>query len=191
MKASALGFTVASLMVALATDASAADVDPMVRAPTVVHLTPVATSGNEASIIGNPGEHPDYHLEIEPHGLLAFGGPFNAWHGNLGAGVRASFPLIGNGPIPSVNNNLAIGVGGDFFVFNGAALFVPIVGQWNFFLLSHFSLFLEAGLGITFGGLHYVDPILGVGGRYHITDRLALTVRLEYPALAIGLSIYL
>ena len=155
------------------------------------HAASGAQSGNEQSIISHPGEHPDYRLELEPHGLLAFGGPFNAWHGNLGAGLRATIPLVANGPLPAVNNNVGIGFGADFFVFNGGALFVPIVGQWNFFLLSHFSLFGEAGLGLTFGGLHYVDPIFGVGGRYHVSDRIALTVRLEYPALAVGMSIYL
>jgi hypothetical protein len=156
-----------------------------------------APSGNESTIIGIPNEHPDYHLEIEPHGLIAFGGPFNTWHGNLGAGVRASIPLIGNGPIPSINNNLALGFGGDFFVGYGAVLFAPVVAQWNLFLLSHFSMFLEAGVAFTFGNRYqnnsdvWVGPVLGLGGRYHFTERLALTVRLEYPALAVGLSIYL
>ncbi len=171
MKARALGVAVALVFVARGADA--------------------AQSGNESSIIGNPGEHPDYHLEVEPHALIAFGGPFDEWHGNWGAGVRATIPLIGNGPIPSINNNLGLGFGADLFFYRNGALFVPVVGQWNFFLLSHFSLFVEAGVGITFGGYHYVDPILGIGGRYHFTERLALTVRLEYPALAVGLSIYL
>ncbi len=142
MKARAFGVAVALVFVAARADA--------------------APSGNESSIIGNPGEHPDYHLEIEPHGLLAFGGPFNAWRGNFGAGVRATFPLIGNGPIPSINNNLGIGVGADFFVFNGAALFVPVVGQWNFFLLSHFSLFLEAGLVSPSAGCTTWTPSSGL-----------------------------
>jgi hypothetical protein len=150
-----------------------------------------AAGGNEASIIGHPGEHPDYHLELEPHGLLAYGGPFNAWHGNLGAGIRATIPLLSNGFIPSINNNIGIGFGGDVFVFNGAALFVPVVGQWNFYLLTHLSVFGEAGAGVTFGGLHYVDPIFGVGARFHFAERLALTVRAEYPALSLGLSLYL
>ena len=44
----------------------------------------------DESIIKNPGDHPAYRFEAEPHGLIGFGGPFAHGRGELGAGFRGA-----------------------------------------------------------------------------------------------------
>jgi hypothetical protein len=157
-----------------------------------------APSDAEAqTIINVPSAQPSYTIELEPHVLFTWlGGPFD---NNLGLGIRGSLPFWRPGPIPSINDNLAIGVGIDGFFFYHGALYVPVVLQWNLFLIQQLSIFIEGGIGFTFGGYTWGNhgngygfgawPLLGLGGRLHITERIALTARAEWPALSLGLSI--
>lgn len=151
-----------------------------------------AASADE-SIIKTPGDHPQYRFEAEPHALVGFGGPFRDGRGELGAGFRGSLVLVDNGFVPSINNSVALGVGLDAFFARGT-LFVPVVMQWNFWLTNHWSVYGEPGLGFAFNqfaGRDTFHPILAVGGRYHFTDKIALTMRLGYPAFAVGVSFFL
>jgi hypothetical protein len=144
----------------------------------------------DVAVIGSPGDHPSYTLEAEPHGLIGFGRPFRGGRVGLGAGFRATFVLLDDGIIPGVNDSAGIGVGADLFV-RGGTIFVPVTFQWNFWLTNHWSLFLEPGVGFAIHGGDVLDPILMLGGRYHFTDKVALTLRLGYPALSIGASFFL
>jgi hypothetical protein len=99
----------------------------------------------------------------------------------------------------------------DFFQF-------PIVMQWNFYVAEHWSVFGEPGLYVWHGsynapnypcngpglppcgyyGYGYygsdtgVGPAFWVGGRYHFSDSVSLTMRLGYPdLLTIGASFFL
>ena len=78
---------------------------------------------------------------------------------------------------------------------NGSAsyLYVPVVMQWNFWLHPRWSAFGEPGLAISHlsGGGFGVSPDLSVGGRFHVADTVALTLRLGFPAVTFGVSFLL
>lgn len=70
-------------------------------------------------------------------------------------------------------------------------LYFPIVMQWNFWLTRRWSVFGEPGVAIYWfddRGAGVV-PVLYLGGRFRINNRLAVTTRLGYPTFSVGLSI--
>src|SRR5262245_53682931 len=87
----------------------------------------------DESIIKNPGDHPDYRFEAEPHGLVGFGGPFRGGKGELGLGFRGTVIIVDNGFIKSINNSVGISFGADVF-FGRGTVFLPVAMQWNFWL---------------------------------------------------------
>jgi hypothetical protein len=173
--------------------------------------------------IERPLDRRPYVVEIEPH-LLAtpFNPPGSGTGAGLGAGVRASFEIVPEGFVRSINDSVAIGVGADFLHYqgNGVVLpgvctrfvpgpngtnvcvevshtggssnyaFLPVTMQWNFWLTRQWSVFGEPGLMlywfdyVTFGAF----PVLYLGGRFHITDAVTLTLRIGYPTLSLGAS---
>ncbi len=147
-----------------------------------------ATAG-EQSVIRDPGDHPSYIFEAEPHVMVGFAGPF-ADHDNFGLGFRGTFN-IANGFVPSINDSVGVGVGFDFAPGSGH-VYVPVVLQWNFWLSTHWSVFGEPGIAFGTGdGNQSVFPALFVGGRFHFTDRIALTMRFGYPDFSVGVSFLL
>jgi hypothetical protein len=120
----------------------------------------------EESIIKRPGDHPNYGVEIEPHLLAGF---LAVSHGGDGYGLggRFTIPLMKNGFVSSINNNVGIGFGLDWIHYTGCYAYyvgpvaydcpsfnsfvVPVVMQWNFFLSTHWSVFGEPGLAIEYG----------------------------------------
>jgi hypothetical protein len=163
----------------------------LLAASALVAIPSVAAA--DQSIIKNPNDHPDYRFEAEPHGDIGFGGPFRDGHLELGAGFRGTIIIVQNGFVPTINNSVGIGFGGDLF-FGRGTLFVPVVMQWNFWLTNHWSVFGEPGVGISFNGdkaRDSVHPIICVGGRYHFNDKVSLTMRIGYPAFTIGASFFL
>ena len=147
----------------------------------------------DESIIKNPGDHPNYRFEAEPHGLLGFGGPFARGRGEIGAGFRGTVIIVDKGFIPTINNSVGIGFGADIFFVHGT-FFIPVVMQWNFWLSTHWSVFGEPGIGFAAnpeGDRDVFHPAFYVGGRYHFNDRVSLTMRLGYPSLSIGASFFL
>lgn len=152
-----------------------------------------ASAAAEESIIKNPGDHPPYRFEAEPHGLLGFGGPFRRGHSELGAGFRGTVIIVDNGFVPSINNSVGITFGADIFAGRGT-VFLPVAMQWNFWLSSHWSVFGEPGLGLAFNQDRRSDnlhPIFMAGGRYHFNDKVSLTIRIGYPAISVGASFFL
>lgn len=132
--------------------------------------------------IKEPGAHPKYFVELEPHFALQWA--YTVWDTTgIGVGFRASIPVLQNGPISTINNNLAVGFGFDWahigdagcavnFGFrnapagwkcSGNQLWFPLVAQWNFFFTPVVSAFGELGLAIRH--LNYEtscsDPLLG------------------------------
>ncbi len=71
--------------------------------------------------------------------------------------------------------------------------YVPVVMQWNFWLHRKWSVFGEPGLALYVqdGRLELTPFVLYVGGRYHLTDRVTLTLRLGYPTFSFGASFLL
>jgi hypothetical protein len=128
-----------------------------------VFLVPTAARAQ----IKDPGDHPKYGVELEPHFVVQWDD--NDWGDDgIGIGGRVSIPLMDNGPIPSINNNIAIGFGLDWAHFGGDCwgyyyrgvpnplggvncssddIWVPVVAQWNFFFTPVVSAFGELGLG--------------------------------------------
>ena len=108
--------------------------------------------------------------EIEPHLLLQW--IQTPWgNSGFGPGVRFNIPFLDNGPIDTINNNMAIGFGMDWAIFDDVcgwywdyrrnvpvghagydctahALSFPVVLQWNFYLTDVISVFGEPGLTI-------------------------------------------
>jgi hypothetical protein len=149
-------------------------------------LAPGRAAAAEQLLIKHPGDHPDYRFELEPHALVGFGGPFDRDPG-LGVGARGTFSIVQNGFVKSINNSVGVGFGLDFVPSRDARILVPVYMQWNFWLSTHWSVFGEPGLGFA-NGRRAVHPIFSAGGRYHFTEKIALTMRVGYPALSVGVS---
>ena len=127
-------------------------------------------SGAAAQHIGNPGTHVKYNVELEPHFVLQWDHGPNYWYwggDGIGLGVRASIPVLQDGPVTTINNSLAVSFGLDWAHFgddtcwgpgpprNGPAytcaandFWLPLVLQWNFFFSDVISAFPEFGLAI-------------------------------------------
>lgn len=153
----------------------------------VVAVLPSSAEAREESLIKNPGDHPDYRFEAEPHMLIGFGPAFDRGTG-FGPGFRGTIVVVDNGFVKSINNSVGIGFGADLAFANKSYVFVPVVMQWNFWLSTHWSVFGEPGLGFSFGARNVVQPAFYAGGRYNFTEKIALTIRLGYPMVSVGAS---
>lgn len=128
------------------------------------------------SIIKQPGNHPNYSVELEPHGLVGFDPPGPARDNGLGLGARATFVVLDNGFISKINNSIGIGVGLDWLHYDDDNddweywcrrrdcgwdrgyydeydvdyFIVPVVMQWNFWLHRKWSVFGEVGGALAF-----------------------------------------
>lgn len=60
----------------------------------------------DRSVIKQPGAHPDYVFEAEPHLLLA---PFDDLE--PGVGFRGTIEIVDNGFVKTINNTVGIGFG--------------------------------------------------------------------------------
>jgi hypothetical protein len=153
-----------------------------------VALAPGFARADEQSIIRSPGDHPPYFFEAEPHLLLGFAGPFDP-NGSPGVGFRGTFH-IANGFVPSINDSVGVGVG--FDLGTDGRVLVPVVMQWNFWLSTHWSVFGEPGFALGSGvGNAVLWPAFFAGGRFQFADRIALTLRVGYPDIAVGVSFFL
>jgi len=195
--------------------------------PSFHHLVIAATSivvtwagvahAQERPTIKDVGDHPVYPVEVEPHVVAGFTPPLNRYGTGVGLGGRFSVPVIQNGFVRTINDNVALGFGFDWIHYDqcytpdaagchpGDSYLVPAVMQWNFFLSRHWSVFPEAGLAFNhsrFGRCFTRDPVGNVfvndcsatgldalfflGGRFHASNAVALTMRVGYPYASIG-----
>lgn len=146
---------------------------------------------DEQSIIRQYGEHPRYVFEAEPHAMIGFGYPFDRPDNYLGLGFRGTFHIT-DGFVKGINDSIGVGVGLDFAPGGPGYFFVPVVMQWNFWLSTHWSVFGEPGLGFSNGARTALDPfIFYAGGRYNFTQSIALTLRVGYPDISVGVSFFL
>lgn len=172
-----------------------------------------APDADAANIIKRPGQHAQYDFELEPHGIWSW-----AWPGHgPGLGVRANIPLFHNGPIDTINNNMAIGFGLDVAWWthgsrtrrfgdrcwddwgtdrcDGTTIWIPVVLQWNFYLTEIISVFGEPGAAMRYVSWEYDDdfhpfvPVFAGGARFQFGERVGLTVRLGYPYSSVGANI--
>jgi hypothetical protein len=108
--------------------------------------------------VRRPGDHRRYSVELEPHLLLQWVDTPAHSDVGFGLGFRASIPVLQDGPIPTINNNLAISFGMDWAHFGGCGpderdcgaddFWFPVVMQWNFFLTRSWSVFPEVGFAV-------------------------------------------
>jgi hypothetical protein len=151
---------------------------------------PSLAHAQERSVINQYGDHPRYVAELEPHAILGFGYPFDTGQNYLGLGFRASFHIT-DGFVHSINDSIAIGVGLDFAPGTFGYVLVPVVMQWNFWLSTHWSVFGEPGLAFTNAPIRAIDPVFYAGGRFHFNEHIALTLRVGYPDISVGVSFFL
>lgn len=137
----------------------------------------------DVSTIKQPGAHPSYFFEAEPHALVA---PFDDFR--PGVGFRGTFVIVDNGFISSINNSIGIGVGADW---SKDHFRVPIVMQWNFWLSRNWSVFGEPGGLLDFGKKTRPHPAFYAGGRFHFSDSITLTMRVGHPTASVGVSFLL
>ncbi|HEX3776373.1 MAG TPA: hypothetical protein VHV51_17995 [Polyangiaceae bacterium] len=171
----------------------------------------------DTMIIRNAGDHSRYRFEAEPHLLLGLIDPPGPADGTgLGVGFRGTVIVLDNGFVPTINNSIGVGFGLDWVHYGGgrqycvtdtgpsgtmvcadsasvSELWIPVVMQWNFFLSRQWSVFGEPGLAIRYQSVPgvrdlNVDPQLYVGGRWHFSDQMTLTMRLGYPTFSVGVS---
>ncbi|MBK8255158.1 MAG: hypothetical protein IPK82_21165 [Polyangiaceae bacterium] len=171
-------------------------------------------SASEAAaqmIIRNPSDHPDYRVELEPHGTLSpwgntfrYGRDLNRYYFNAGVGFRATIEIV-DPVIPKLNNTIGITFGLDitncgYCYPDEYSFWFPIGAQWNFFLHKKWSVFAEVGFvphsnGFFVGDRGYdaifVEPMFEVGGRFHFRDKITLTMRLGIPFVTVGVSFML
>lgn len=176
----------------------------------------LAWSSTADAQIKEPGNHPQYSVELEPHFLLQWEHE-PAWGDEgLGLGLRATIPIIEQGPIKKINNSMGIGFGLDWSHFDDSChwgwerrfgdcsanqFWIPVTWQWNFFLTEVISVFPEAGLGIVHtrwefpGGQDDSDTDLEglffAGVRFHVSDNVGITLRLGWPYISAGASFFL
>jgi hypothetical protein len=166
-------------------------------------------SAQAETIINQPGNHPKYSVELEPHLLLGWANidtndPFphrvdlnnNA---GFGPGLRISIPLVDNGFIKKINNDVALGFGVDWAHYGGSdanVLWFPIVMQWNFHLTDVITVFGEPGAAFRYvsvrgnGELH-ADGVLQLGAKFMFSRYMGITLRVGYPYFSAGLTMLL
>jgi len=191
---------------------------------TCIVLGILAAPALASAQIKEPGNHARYDWELEPHLVVQWNDYAPCANEGFGPGVRATIPFLDNGPIPRINNNMGIGFGLDWahsgrnnrcgLYNNGYGVSadiwsIPVVVQWNFFLLPKVSVFGEAGLvlqhyrfdaaypcGNTYcggpnGTDNSVDASFSAGGRFLVSDSVGFLLRIGYPYLSAGVSILL
>ncbi len=158
----------------------------------------VTLGGREAQaqfpIVKRPGDHPSYVFEAQPELVLVFG---KAIKDGPGLGFRGSIPIMHNGFIGGLNNQPAISFGVSHSpAFKKAAFYAPLVLQWNFYVLTRWSVFGEAGGFVVFGDPErdaHLEFASMVGARYHLSADMAITGRVsvpQMPAASIGMSFF-
>lgn len=173
----------------------------------------LCASGAQAQL-GRAGAHSKYATEVEPHLVVQWAdGPHRCRSDDgIGLGGRVSFPVVDNGPIPTINNTLALGVGLDLSFFDGncftnddfdaTSIWVPLDVQWNLFFSDSFSGFIELGFALEHTSqdcgsvgcdddYNDLELVLWFGGRYHISREIALTLRMGRPSFLFGASFFM
>jgi hypothetical protein len=173
----------------------------------------LASPAEAQVVIKQPNAHPDYSVELEPHGTFVFfhryygyGRGYGGYRGNsfyafsdpeAGVGFRATIPIVDPGFIPKLNNTITFGIDVTNCQFCGRgygfSIYTPVGIQWNFFITRKFSAFADLGFILATEGFYhsvYGDFMGMLGGRYHFSDDVAFTFRIGYPFINVGVSFF-
>ncbi len=117
------------------------------------------------------------------------------WYGSFGIGGRVDIPIVPNGFLRNVDDELVISPGAELYFFNyyscgpydayctnhGVSFWPTVMAQWNFYLNDKWSVFPEAGLVGLFYDAYYCNggPMCPNGMGYH-------TVFLIRPSFSVG-----
>ena len=122
------------------------------------------------------------------------------WHSATGIGFRVDVPIVPDGLVDGVDDDLRISPGLDllWFFYPGHSGFgaYPILPlQWNFYLDPEWSVGGEVGMTFLFAPdrdrywRYFAGPYLGALARWHFAQRNALLLRLSWPGgLDIGIT---
>lgn len=158
--------------------------------------------------------HPRYGAELEVHGSIA---AFDKFFVGMGAGARVTVPVWSHTPFKGFDNDLGVGIGLDVIRYAAyrpadpldpslrlTAYYVPLYVQWNVWLGSRASLFVEPTLLYRYA--EFIDscsaappskpctdttrfvPTASAGLRFRIVDKVSGTIRVGWPVASIGAS---
>lgn len=116
------------------------------------------------NVIRQPGQHPQYEWELEPHLALDWDGHHQLDNG-FGPGVHAAIPFMHQGPISTINNNMAIKFGFDLMFHDcdnhywnrwdgynydcsATSIMFPVALQWNFYITDIITVYGEPGIAL-------------------------------------------
>jgi hypothetical protein len=163
-------------------------------ASTAVFLVMTGTAFASEWITEEPNNHLN-QVETEIHAVLG--------SHSLGAGVRVGIPIVNQGFVSTINNNVAINFGADLLNWPDdevRGVIVPVMLQWNFYLTRDWSVFAEGGVAFQSwfstppdhnGDTFFTWPGFSIGGRYYFNpgNYPALVMRVGYPSgLTVGVS---
>ena len=165
-------------------------------------------SSRAETIIKQPGNHPHYSVELEPHIILGwasintndpFPRNFDLNHNaSFGPGLRIGIPLVTNGFVRSINNSVVLGLGIDMAHYGPSSnvLWVPVVMQWNFYIIEAITVFGEPGGALRAVSAHgqtewHIDGVVQAGAKFMLTRQIGLTIRAGYPYFSAGLTFLL
>jgi hypothetical protein len=143
----------------------------------------LASPGFAQAVIKQPGAHTRYGVELEPHFTFQWdNGPDYYADDGVGLGMRVGIPLFHNGPIPQINNSMAISFGLDWvhfgydrnaacrryrgaycddWDFSANSLWFPVTLQWNFYVHKSITVFGEVGFAIRHSRYSWLEPCAG------------------------------
>jgi hypothetical protein len=130
----------------------------------------VSARAQAETIIKQPGNHPLYAADVEPHLALGLDDTPYYGGGGFGLGARVTIPFLRNGAVSTINNDMGIGFGLDWlsrgsscyhdyyyvggpYAYNDCsawAVYLPVVLQWNFYITDIITVFGEPGFAIRY-----------------------------------------
>jgi hypothetical protein len=147
--------------------------------------------GEKAAAAAAASTHTQYLVEVEAHVVGETLDPPGPATRGAGAGGRLSLELSKTGVLDA-GDSLALTAGGDW-IGTGVHrhVWIPLVLQWNIWLLPKFSLFFEPGVALMVGAGTHGSPALDVGVRYQVWRKLSVVGRVGIPGATIGVSMLL
>ena len=159
----------------------------------VAFILPASADAQQGRI--REGNRPDHSFRLDVHANAT-------WWASFGAGVRFEIPIVPQGFIDGVDDELALSPGFELLFLHAgdqasqAAPITLMTVQWSFWLSEMWSVFAEVGGALVFanwGPVHHrhsryqehtdvgFTPVINLGGRLHLSPTIALLMRVGWP----------